>query len=69
MDDVRKNLYDCSALRNYSFSVSETQSEIKISGVVRSWYHKQIAQEIVRTILKSKSSDLFLKNELVVDSK
>ena len=65
-DDIRKCLYECTPLRNYNFVIIERTGELEICGRVSTYYHKQVAQEVVRRVLNLRSSNLFLKNELIV---
>ena len=63
-DEVKRHLNESSYLKKYDFVVIERMNEVEINGIVSCYFHKQIAQEIVRNFLKGKPFEI--KNELVV---
>ena len=66
--EVKRHLNESSHLKRYDFVVIEKMNELSINGVVSCYYHKQIAQEIVRNLLLKKAfENITFRNELVVE--
>lgn len=70
-DQLRAVLEQCPHVKGYKLSVMELPHAVVMGGTVRSYYHKQVAQEAVVKHLKLKlvkGLRLMLKNEIVVEN-
>jgi len=56
-----------SHLRHYKIDLEQRNGSVRLSGSVGCYYHKQIAQELVRT--KINGHGYQIENDLVVESK
>jgi len=52
-------------LRQYKIDLEQRNGSIRLTGNVRCYYHKQIAQEVLRT--KMNGHGFTIKNDLIVD--
>ncbi len=55
-----------SYLRWYSIGIMQDGKEVVLTGKVTSYYHKQVAQEAVRTYLNGHAPDFSILNQIDV---
>jgi len=68
-DQIQRALKECSHIRGYKLSVMELSNSVVIGGTVSSFFHKQMAQEVVRIFIQplvAKGLVLTFRNEIVV---
>lgn len=64
-DEVQTILQSCSYVKRYNLSVMEIMDSVVLVGKVESYFHKQMAQEVVGKFIKSKGK--LLRNNIIVE--
>lgn len=65
---IQSVLTTCPHVKQYKLFVSHTDACISITGTVRCYFHKQMANEAVRKVLQNTKTTIFFKNDIAVVS-
>ena len=64
--ELKSSLESLPYTKGYNFSIMEDSEKVVLQGVVKSFYHKQMAQEHASKFIRNRQKKLNVVNNIVV---